>query len=128
MRVADPAWIGAKLRQLLDYAELRGEFWAHVPGEERSRLYPSTVAYVARLIVHRFAMLSILDEEGYPMEHMGGVSFEEDEEKVVALRAAGAMENRMMAGKRCEECGHYAVIRRDGCEYCTACGALGSCG
>ncbi|MFG5778855.1 adenosylcobalamin-dependent ribonucleoside-diphosphate reductase [Comamonas sp. J-3] len=33
-----------------------------------------------------------------------------------------------MAGKKCTECGAHAVIRKDGCEYCTACGAVGSCG
>jgi len=33
-----------------------------------------------------------------------------------------------MAGKKCHECGAHAVIRKDGCDYCTQCGALGSCG
>jgi len=33
-----------------------------------------------------------------------------------------------MAGKKCHECGAHAVIRKDGCEYCTACGAVGACG
>ena len=33
-----------------------------------------------------------------------------------------------IAGKKCTECGAHAVIRKDGCEYCTACGAVGSCG
>ena len=34
----------------------------------------------------------------------------------------------MMAGKKCSECGAHAVIRKDGCDYCTQCGQLGSCG
>ncbi len=33
-----------------------------------------------------------------------------------------------MAGKKCQECGAHAVIRKDGCDYCTQCGYLGSCG
>ena len=33
-----------------------------------------------------------------------------------------------MVGKKCHECGAHAVIRKDGCDYCTQCGALGSCG
>lgn len=33
-----------------------------------------------------------------------------------------------MAGKKCNECGAHAVIRKDGCDYCTQCGHLGSCG
>ena len=32
------------------------------------------------------------------------------------------------SGKKCHECGAHAVIRKDGCDYCTQCGAMGSCG
>jgi ribonucleoside-diphosphate reductase alpha chain len=34
----------------------------------------------------------------------------------------------MMAGKKCPECGAHAMIRKDGCDYCTQCGHLGTCG
>jgi ribonucleoside-diphosphate reductase alpha chain len=34
----------------------------------------------------------------------------------------------VMAGKKCVECGAHAVIRKDGCDYCTQCGHVGSCG
>ncbi|WP_423459872.1 adenosylcobalamin-dependent ribonucleoside-diphosphate reductase [Ottowia sp. VDI28] len=33
-----------------------------------------------------------------------------------------------MAGKKCPECGAHAMIRKDGCDYCTQCGYMGSCG
>lgn len=33
-----------------------------------------------------------------------------------------------MIGKKCSECGAHAMIRKDGCDYCTQCGHLGSCG
>lgn len=36
--------------------------------------------------------------------------------------------NEVMAGKKCDACGARAVIKKDGCNYCTACGELGSCG
>lgn len=127
MRVIDPAWIGAKLRQLMDFPEPRGDFLAWVPGEQRKANYPSTVAYLVRLMVHRYALLGILDEEGYPMEDMGIVAY--DAENVIPLRAArsvGAMEAK--PGKRCGECGNYSVILKDGCDFCTACGAVGGCG
>lgn len=42
--------------------------------------------------------------------------------------AAGSSTPPTMAGKKCYECGAHAVIRKDGCDYCTQCGALGSCG
>ncbi len=34
----------------------------------------------------------------------------------------------LMAGRKCGECGAYAMIRKDGCDYCTQCGHLGACG
>ena len=126
MRVIDPAWIGAKLRQLLDFPEPRGDFLAWVPGAKRKLSYPSTVAYLCRLILHRYAMLGILDEEGFPVEDMGVMEYEADNVIRLRARSVGAMEVR--PGKRCLECGNYAVIRKDGCDFCTACGWIGACG
>jgi len=122
MRVIDPAWIGGKLRQLLDYAEPRGDFFAKEPGSSRSHSYPSTVAYIARLIIHRHAQLGILDEGGYPLARMGLVYADEPQLK---LFEGGMQPN---PGRKCEECGAMAVIRKDGCDFCTACGAIGACG
>ncbi len=34
----------------------------------------------------------------------------------------------VMSGKKCPECGAHAMIRKDGCDYCTSCGYMGSCG
>jgi ribonucleoside-diphosphate reductase alpha chain len=120
MRVIDPAWIGMKLRKLLNYAEPLGDFMARVPGENRQRNWPSTVAYVAQLIIHRYAMLGVLDERGYPVDEMGVLEIPEATREREELR--------MLPGKRCKECGNTAVIRKDGCEFCTACGAIGACG
>lgn len=33
-----------------------------------------------------------------------------------------------MAGKKCSACGAHAVIRKDGCDFCSQCGELGTCG
>ena len=45
MRVIDPAWIGMKLRKLLNYAEPLGHFMAFVPGlphgERRTKPRPA---------------------------------------------------------------------------------------
>jgi ribonucleoside-diphosphate reductase alpha chain len=38
------------------------------------------------------------------------------------------MPGTVLPGSKCPECGARAMIRKDGCEYCTACGHLGSCG
>jgi ribonucleoside-diphosphate reductase alpha chain len=117
MRVVDPAWIGMKLRKLLDYSEPLGDFMAFVPGERRQQTWPSTVAYLARLVIHRYAMLGVLDERGYPTREMG------------ILEAPRADEEpALMRGARCRECGNDTVIRKDGCDFCSACGWVGACG
>ncbi|MCL2645003.1 MAG: ribonucleoside-diphosphate reductase, adenosylcobalamin-dependent, partial [Betaproteobacteria bacterium] len=117
MRVMDPAWIGMKLRKLLDYPEPLGDFMAFVPGGRKQQTFPSTVAYIARLIIHRYAMLGVLDENGYPVAEMGILE---------TPRVDG--EPKVMHGSPCKECGNHTVIRKDGCDFCTACGAVGACG
>ncbi|HRP24535.1 adenosylcobalamin-dependent ribonucleoside-diphosphate reductase [Thauera sp.] len=117
MRVMDPAWIGMKLRKLLDYPEPLGDFMAFVPGTRRQQNWPSTVAYLAQLIIHRYAMLGVLDEKGYPTREMGILESPRDDN-----------EPKLMQGALCTECGNHTVIRKDGCDFCTACGAVGTCG
>ncbi|MBI5330258.1 MAG: adenosylcobalamin-dependent ribonucleoside-diphosphate reductase [Betaproteobacteria bacterium] len=122
MRVMDPAWIGMKLRKLIDYPEPLGDFMAFVPGQSKQTTWPSTLAYVARLIIHRYAMLGILTEDGLPVKEMGIL-------QTPALPPAHAGEvATVMRGKVCKECGNDTVIRKDGCDFCTACGAVGACG
>jgi len=124
MRVIDPAWIGMKLRKLLNVGEPLGHFMAPVPdltgGTRRQQVWPSTVAYVARLIIHRYAMLGVLDEQGYPLREMGIL-------ESPAPRAAGQAA-APMAGRPCPECGNATMIHKDGCDFCTACGYVGACG
>ncbi|MBS1143071.1 MAG: adenosylcobalamin-dependent ribonucleoside-diphosphate reductase [Proteobacteria bacterium] len=119
MRVLDPAWIGMKLRKLIDYSEPLGDFMAFVPGSRKQQTYPSTVAYIAQLIIHRYAMLGILDESGFPLQQMGILEAPEDTTSNKVLPTQG---------KLCGECGNHTMIRKDGCDFCTACGAVGTCG
>jgi ribonucleoside-diphosphate reductase alpha chain len=128
MRVVDPAWIGMKLRKLLNYAEPLGQFMAFVPGlppgQRRQQLWPSTVAYIARLIIHRYAMLGVLDERGFPLREMGVLQAPAG----TGGSAGAAATVPPMAGKACPECGNATVIHKDGCDFCTACGYVGQCG
>ena len=116
MRVLDPAWIGMKLRKLLDFPEPLGDFMAFVPGSRKQQTFPSTVSYLARLILHRYAMLGILDEDGLPRQQMG------------ILETPSEKASPVIAGARCPECANTTLIRKDGCDYCTACGYVGVCG
>jgi ribonucleoside-diphosphate reductase alpha chain len=116
MRIIDPAWIGMKLRKLLNYPEPLGDFMAFTPGSRKQQNWPSTVSYVARLIIHRYAMLGLLTEDGMPVQTMG----------ILETPEPGAAPQ--MKGARCPECGNYAVIKKDGCDFCSACGYVGVCG
>lgn len=115
MRIVDPAWIGMKLRKLLTYKEPQGDFLAKVPGSEKQQNFSSTVAYIARLLLHRYAQLGILDEEG----RVSGS---------VEPAFAGEAPKYGVAGRECPECGVKAVIKYNGCDKCTNCGYTGSCG
>ncbi|OIR19783.1 vitamin B12-dependent ribonucleoside-diphosphate reductase [mine drainage metagenome] len=121
MRVIDPAWIGMKLRKLLNFGEPLGDFMARVPGGNKMESYPSTVSYVAKLIIHRYAMLGILDEHGYPVQQMGVLEIPEGQVKPTSTL-------KPIVGKQCKECGNATLIKKDGCEFCTSCGAIGACG
>ncbi len=122
MRIVDPAWIGMKLRKLLSYAEPQGDFMARVPASEKQATWPSTEAYIARLVIHRYAMLGILDESGYPVQEMGVVQARKLSAPVVEVAAT------TQSGDECPECGLHTVIKKDGCKFCTSCGYIGSCG
>jgi ribonucleoside-diphosphate reductase alpha chain len=88
-----------------------------VPGSQKQQNWPSTVAYIAKLIMHRYTMLGILDDNGYPTREMGILEMPREKGEV-----------RVTQGSLCAECGNMTVIRKDGCDFCTACGAVGSCG
>ena len=95
----------------------------------------STIAYVAALIQHRFRMLGILSDDGTPVEDLGALNldFGEGGDNVVPLKLEAKVANvgamAVKGGKACPDCGSYGtVIRKDGCDFCTACGHIGSCG
>jgi ribonucleoside-diphosphate reductase alpha chain len=91
-----------------------------MPGAERSTQYPSTVAYIATLLLHRYKVLGILDDEGRAIQSAG----------ILALPNAAKLidhESAPIKGKVCPSCSASAMIKRDGCEFCTACGFTGHC-
>ena len=117
MRVLDPAWIGMKLRKLLDFPEPLGDFMALVPGEEAAN-FPRHRRLRRALILHRYAMLGILDEDGRAIQQMGILALPEDDSPPAEQRDRA--DQRLGSARSCYAA---AMIRRDGCEFCTACGA-----
>jgi ribonucleoside-diphosphate reductase alpha chain len=119
MWVYDPSWIALKLRKLLNYSEAELDFMAWVPGNGKQAHYPSSIAYIAHLILHRYKALGLLDEEGNAIR--GGLVHNTEQLEL-------PLSNGVMKGKECPECHAHAVVKKDGCTFCTECGYVGSCG
>ncbi|MBK8335086.1 MAG: adenosylcobalamin-dependent ribonucleoside-diphosphate reductase [Sterolibacteriaceae bacterium] len=120
MWVHDPAWIGLKLRKLLNYSEAELDFMHWMPGNGKQAHYPSTIAYIAQLILHRYKVLGLLDGDGGA--RVGGSMVRP------AQRSVGGSLADRISGSKCTECGEHAVFKVDGCERCSVCGAIGTCG
>ena len=81
--------------------------------------HDSEVAAVAYAIQHILERRARLQQQGpSPLEALAPV----------AAPGVAPTAPPVMAGKKCSECGAHAVIRKDGCDYCTQCGHLGTCG
>jgi len=118
MRVAEPAWLARKLSQLIDVSEQRGDFWAHVPGatDGKKASYPSTVAYIAAVITHRFKVLGLFNDAGDAAVDSGVVQLHE-------VRQAREQSKVASTAGDCGECQSVgSVFILDGCPTCSACG------
>jgi len=116
MRISDTAWAIMKLRKLLNFGEQRGDFLAWVPGENRQQNYPSTVAYMAALLLDRYRVLGITTttiEADAPASEPSGRD-----------RVTPGVGNGML----CPSCGTHSLHKRDGCKTCDHCGYQGECG
>lgn len=113
MRVSDPKWAQMKLRKLSNFGEQRGDFLAFVPGESRQQSYPSTVAYIAALLLERYRVLGLAGDELASDSAQAVLPLE------VPLIGTGMM---------CPSCKTMSAHRQDGCTLCSACGFMGACG
>lgn len=130
MRIVDPYWIGKKLRQLASVHEKNGDFWAPIPGGDgKRRSYPSTLAYVADLLINRYAKLGLLTREGRPVKQDGVVQLALFRQKDAAPASAAAeASSGIKGGLDCASCKSVgSVILMDGCMTCTNC-ASSKCG
>ena len=115
MRVSDPAWIATKLRKLTSFGEVRGDFLAQVPGDIKQQNYPSTVAYIAAVLLSRMQSLGLIgDHLNLQAEADSPVG-----DEISEFRSTG---------RQCPTCKSLSLHKRDGCEICENCGYSGSCG
>jgi ribonucleoside-diphosphate reductase alpha chain len=115
MRVSDPAWVATKLSKLTNFGEVRGDFLAQVPGSPKQQNYPSTVAYVAAVLLARMQTLGLIPQAGGTLEK---------EKTTVSVEVSEVKP----AGRQCPSCKTMSLHKRDGCEICDHCGHSGSCG
>lgn len=113
LRVSDVQWAAMKLRKLVDFGELRGDFMAFVPGENRQENYPSTVAYIAAVLLARMGKLGLLK----------GGSLAETVQATAPSQALLAG-----TGQQCPDCHALTLHKVAGCMHCASCGYVGSCG
>jgi ribonucleoside-diphosphate reductase alpha chain len=112
MRVSDPQWAQMKLRKLSTFGEQRGAFLSPVPGSDRQQSYPSTVAYLAALLLERYRALGLAREEG-------------DGPAQAVLPLDPAVDP---TGMPCPACNTLSAHRVAGCVVCSHCGFSGECG
>ncbi|KGG92088.1 ribonucleoside-diphosphate reductase [Comamonas thiooxydans] len=125
-------WITATMRSLslaarggfLDkaLADLRKVAWDRGPVRYGSRTrddgsriplwHDSEVALLA------YAIQSIIANRGLP----------QPAPSTAATPTSPPENNAPVSGQKCPDCGAHAMIKKDGCQFCTACGFVGSCG
>jgi len=118
MRVSDTSWALMKLKKLLAFGEQRGDFLAFVPGEQRQQNYPSTVAYMAAVLIERYRVLGLLKDD-LALAHQS-----HEQVQATAQSNAPGVGNGMF----CKTCNTNSMHKVDGCKVCANCGAHGECG
>jgi ribonucleoside-diphosphate reductase alpha chain len=115
LRISDPAWAAMKLRKLTTFGEVRGDFMAQIPGSQKQQNYPSTVAYMATLLLARMQALGLINDATRMTQAI---------EPAAILEASPVR----LSGLQCPACKTMSWHRRSGCHVCDHCGHEGSCG
>ena len=116
-----------------DRGSIRFGFIDKPNGSKAPRYHGSDIAVMAYAIQNLLCSEGILDKHGDPVSFedlvssIGGAcdtvdtSSEDNTQEEVT-------EGIVATGAICPECGAPSVIKKDGCKFCTNCGAEGSCG
>jgi ribonucleoside-diphosphate reductase alpha chain len=121
------------MRKVVDNQSIRLGEKAKEDGTLIPQFHDSEVAAIAFAIQRILIKRGLMNEDGEPLVKLSA-DIIRDVDANAALVASSEIQkevesvNTVMAGKKCPECGAHAVIKKDGCEYCTSCGHIGSCG
>lgn len=108
-----------------DKGQVRYSWHTKADGNKVPKYHNGEVACMAFAIQELLMGEGVIDELGYPVK--------QDVVKVGLIHTnkatVGVEEtSTIIPGKQCTECGAHAVIRKDGCSFCTNCSVTGSCG
>ena len=107
--------------------QIRYDWHYKADGTKVPRHHDSDVAVISYAIQNLLKERGILNESGNIAKTKVNKTGVLVENKVIEQKVETVQVN-IIPGKICTECGAAAVIKRDGCSYCTACSALGECG
>lgn len=102
---------------------IRYDYYTKEDGTKVPRHHGSDVAVISYAIQQILIEQGILDSDGNIV--LSGSVDEKTSPKVLVVTKP---EIKHLPGKICAECGAAAVIRKDGCYYCTNCHVSGECG
>lgn len=123
-----------------DRGPIRYGWYEKDDGSKVPRFHKSEVGAIAFAIQQILFKKGFVDANGYqlPLDQMlahqsGSVAKETVIPAIAAIPGQAAelslpSENQHQHGKECRSCGAKAVIKKDGCDFCTNCGEVGSCG
>lgn len=117
-----------------DRGRVRFGFYEKEDGTKVPRFHDSEVGAIAYAIQRILFKRGFLDVDGnqVPARKLAKFVGIVPQEQAKAAIAVSIDEQKPCAkvqhGKECKECNAHAVIKKDGCDFCTNCGAMGSCG
>jgi ribonucleoside-diphosphate reductase alpha chain len=113
-----------------DKGRVRYGWYEKDDGTKVPRFHNSEVALIAYAVQEALISKGVLDVDGNPVPtkvRAKPLQSEQTEQHVHKGNTAHGG-SQVTAGKECKECGAHAVIKKDGCDFCTNCGTIGSCG
>jgi len=106
-------------------------------GTKVPRYHDSSVACIAYAVQEILTSKNIINENGNPYTVKELFDNNEDlktladsiiDDDIVIDNNINTENTSIIHGKKCNECGADAVIKKDGCLFCTSCGNIGTCG
>lgn len=131
---------GVPMNKIIE--NLKEVTWEHGPvrygtfsknGKDVPLWHNSDTAVIGYVIEQLLKKEGLLDNEGLPIYKYTTLNNTYDSLQTNSIVTNVKVESGYVftdkpIGKKCLQCGAYAVIKKDGCEQCQSCGEIGSCG